>query len=451
MERDDMGGLWKGDERSRTARRYGPEELEQAPPPKKGIIAPTLLVIVALALFVAGFALLTSYLAVAVGEGWLLLALSVAIALGLPIAVALWAIRPMEGRQAFMWWWSVFAAPYLLTTAGLSLGVPDRTAAVLDQHGAWPARLAAGKNSPTAKKAQKLATWAASLLSGIDESTGEPEENVTPERAQKPDDRKPATPKKVRYAGRKWLSFKRTSLPRDRSRRRGVHVKARFKGGAIFVYGRVEPTRRRGDQKATFLVDPNATRTIFSPQAAARLGLPATEKSPMIQTDAGSGEGRYPAVVVSRISLGKASVRNLTCVVCGPCVVEGVSGVLGKNFLRHYIASVDRGRQTLTLTPRRRKVDRAVDVEPFVEIADPKAVQTGKKLRITGRVGNRGSRPIEDLRIDGVLLRADDSAIKRISTTLEKLEPGKFRPFEIEGDAPDHLDSFMLEAASARW
>jgi hypothetical protein len=446
IDKGSSGGMWQGDARSAGPPRYGKKDLiKRDAKPQKSLVVSLGAMVVVLCLFGAGFVLLSAYMAVATGEGWLHLALSLVAVVGVPMAVALWAIRPMEGRQAFFWGWAIFGAPYLLAIAGLTLGLPKRSAVVLQRHGAWSARLLAGKGSASARQMQALMVWVASVLHEVDKAATEPEKTLSAPAKKKKS--RPAEKLRLRYKGRKWLTFETKELAEDYGRRKGISVKARFRGGACFVRGRAGKNKK----PVKLLLDTRQGRTVLSPQAATRLSLAPTEKSPMIAVQPGSDKGRHPAVLLPYLALKKGVVRSLTVVVCAPCVPEGVSGVLGRNYLDHFVVTLDRSHGRLTLTRKKSRIDRAVDVEPFLEFSEVKGSWRKGRIVVRGRVGNRGPKFIQSVVVAVLLLGPDEEVVKRYTVPVEKIKPGQIKPFEIKKEAPGRVDSFMLMISEGRW
>lgn len=441
------GGAWEGGKRKRGNKRYGTGEQQYTRKKRGGPgavafdIVFTLLVLV---FFVLGFVLITAFLGSAVGKGWLLAVLSFLLAICAPVALALWAVRPMDGRRAYRWWLGVFGAPFFLAAVGLALAVPKRTGFVLHYYGAWIPELVAGKDSRAASRMREVLNKVAALFHALPDAPAERKTRdveIARPRARKPEQRK------LTYSGRGWTQSRKIDLTDDQGRRKGVRVSFLRKGGAIIVRGRAG--RRR--KAVTMILDTGATLTAVSPETAVRLGLKPPPGAPMVEVRTASGPAKYPAAVLDRLSLGRAKVRNLTVLICGPCAHAGLSGLLGLNFIRHFVLTIDERRSRLTFTVRKHEVNRAADVEPFLTFSKVKGEERRGVFHVEGLVENKSRLRINGLVLEAVLLDTDQKVIKRHKTAVKKLDPGDTAAFEIKGKSHPKTDTFRVEVCQARW
>ena len=441
------GGEWKGGERKKKRGRFVKGDGETKPPTKKGLFI-LLALMTAVALFFAfGFVLLSSFLAAAVGEGWMHFVLTLLLVICVPLAIAFWAVRPLSGRTALWWWTGVFGAPYVLATVGLVLGVPGRSALVLRQHGAWLPRILLGpKHSLTRGLDDKVTTLSkllhtqgsSEVREADDPSTG------TPRKKKK----KKEVAHKLSFGGKRWNTPKRVPINRQGRKMRGHRVPVNFKAGVYIVKGRAG--RSRG-KPGTFTLDTRASRVVLSPEAATRLGLKFSKNGPMEELPLKNGKGRYPVVLLDTLALKGAKVRNIAAAVCGPCVHEGITGNIGINFLQHFRVSVDGKRKTLTLRGRRGKRNQALDVEPFVSFSQVKGQWRAGQAHITGRLGNRAPKKVSAVLLDAVFLDEDDAVLGRVSKEIKKIRPGHLVPFSLKGPIAQEATSYLLEVRKAYW
>lgn len=447
FKKQQLGGAWEGGKRKAVKKGYGPGELQYARKRKGGpgaIVTDIVFTLLVLVFFALGFTLVTAYLGSAVGKGWLLAVLSFLLAICAPVALALWAVRPMEGRRAYRWWLGVFGAPFVLATVGLALAVPKRTSFVLHYYGAWIPELVAGKDSKAASNMREVLNKVADIFHAIPDAPAEKkgkDVDVARPRARKPDLRKLA------YSGRRWTQSRKIDLTDDQGRRRGVRVSYRRRGGAIIVRGRAGSRRKA----VTLILDTGATLTAISPETAVRLGLKPPQGAPMVEVRTASGPAKYPAAVLDKLSLGRAKVKNITVLICGPCAHEGLSGLLGLNFIRHFVLTIDEKRSRLTFTSRKHVVNRAADVEPFLTFAKVKGEERRGVFRVEGKVENKAKLPINSLVLEAVLLDVDQKVLKRLKTTIKKLKPADTAAFVIEGKGHPSTDTFRVEVSQARW
>ena len=117
---------------------------------------------------------------------------------------------------------------------------------------------------------------------------------------------------------------------------------------------------RRGDQfivaaqigtgrSLSLLVDTGASMTVVSERRMQHLGFVIEGPTAYFSTAGGVVEG--PVMTVSALSLGKARVRQLSVGVLPVDFPDGIDGLLGMNFLRHFDFRIDQENARLELAP----------------------------------------------------------------------------------------------------
>jgi len=436
--------FWQGEKRGEKRGRFeNPEMVKEKPKSKVFLVVVGLAVLV---LFVSGFVLLSSFLAVAMGEGWLHLIMAGLLVVCVPLALAFWAVRPMSGRLAFLWWCGVFSAPYVLALIGLCLGVPGRTSVVLNQHGAWLPRLVFGADDSKTRSFDRGMKRLAAVFGESDKGEQDVEDNV------KSDEKSPEAAKTVThdlvFGGKLLSSPEPLSIKQNDRKVRGVEVSVGVKGGVIIVRGKAG----KGPGKpVTLALDPRSVRTVLSPEAVARLGVPILKDGPMEEVRLKGGKGRYPVVLLDMLALGKDKIRYLAAAVCGPCVHSGLSGQVGINYLKHFKFNIDKKREKLTLQRRKGRLNRVLDIEPFIDYAKMKGVWDSGVVKLSGRIGNRGVRRVSSLEVEALLLDEDGKVLARLSQNVRKLSPGHLVPISFQGPVDGSVVSFKLKVREGYW
>jgi predicted aspartyl protease len=106
-------------------------------------------------------------------------------------------------------------------------------------------------------------------------------------------------------------------------------------------------------EPVTLLLDTGATRTLLTPDIARRLGIspePDAPRSSMVTL--GSQEGELPLVRLASLAVGDAAVEDLQVGVCTALPhAPFIDGLLGGDFLKHFMLRLDYARSRLQLLP----------------------------------------------------------------------------------------------------
>jgi len=100
-------------------------------------------------------------------------------------------------------------------------------------------------------------------------------------------------------------------------------------------------------ESVTLMIDTGAAMTILTPQLLANLGYDLDGRQAYFST--ANGVVQAPVVAVNRLALGQAGINQLSVGVLGLPLAEGIDGLLGMNFLRHYQFRIDQDRGQLYL------------------------------------------------------------------------------------------------------
>lgn len=158
-----------------------------------------------------------------------------------------------------------------------------------------------------------------------------------------------------------------------------------------------------------FVLDTGATTTTLTGRFAKRVGIKPGKRAPvgLVSTAGGVRETRYGLIgsldLAGRLHSG---VSFSICDACGFGQDKGkrpLVGLLGMNVLGRYSLQIDDDAGVVELTPNQAWSDRAVDIQPWVELdakpylISPQSVQAPAKWGYKVRVRNRAERSVEGL------------------------------------------------------
>ncbi|MBK8480582.1 MAG: aspartyl protease family protein [Proteobacteria bacterium] len=186
-----------------------------------------------------------------------------------------------------------------------------------------------------------------------------------------------------------------------------VRIKIEQRGDAIVV---PVVLGGAGGPLATKLVfDTGATFTTLHAATLARLGVPASAVT--TETSTASGRVRRALAVIESVAVGAAQVGGgVTVGLCEDCGGAGTAGLLGLNFARHFVVTLDAQQGELVLQPRALRPAAALsEIEPFVAFVETRSERRGALLTIHFSVENRSPRPLRDV-VVGAELRGGRGA-----------------------------------------
>lgn len=392
--------------------------------------------------------LVGSYLAPVFGQGWTWFGATLLLALGVPLAIGLWLVRPLEGFKRAAWFTGVCVIVPILAVVGLSAGTPRHTANQLRKHGHWPVEQVFGPptQSSTTRFGETLAaTWADLLHRKTVKIKKKWVSSVVPPGGKRVKLRKPV--RAIFYSGVRRSSRR----PPPAAKAQGPRSSIRFvrRGREIMLLTRL--TLRRREKKLAMMLDTGASISTIDRVAAKRLGvrLPATPLTVELQTAA--GPRTFPVTVLDRVRLGRSTLRHVTVAICDPCAQPGLHGLIGLNFTRHFVTTIDHKKRRLILRRQAGTPNRISDVEPFVHLSGVKGEATGGQFTVTGKAHNRGPRTVRGLALEAVLLDTHDKTHGRLQGKIDQIKPGQTRTFRLTGKSFEALVKYRLELTHARW
>ena len=412
----------------------------------KSWIALGIAALIGLVVWLLEIILLGAYLAPVFSRGWLWFGATILMAIGLPVAIAVWLVRPLQGFKRAAWFVGVCLIVPVLAVVGLSLGAPRHSANLLRRHGHWPIEQIFGPptRSSTTRAGERLAhRWAALLKRAPKKKVEGPKTARKPGKRAKP--RKP--PKSVFYSGVRRAP--RTDKGLSPARGRKIQLRFVQRGGAIMLRATVRHRRRR--QKVSVILDTGATLSTIDSATAKKLGVELPKAPIKVELQTAAGPRTFPVTVLDRVRLGRADVRNLTVAICDPCSPPGLQGLIGLNFTQHFVTTIDSKRKRLTLHRHKGRQNRIIDIESFLHLKGVQGETTPETFSVQGKVVNRGARRVRDLEIEAVLLDTRNKVLGRMATRIKHLKGRGTQDFELTGKTHKELVRYRLELKSARW
>lgn len=104
-----------------------------------------------------------------------------------------------------------------------------------------------------------------------------------------------------------------------------------------------------GTGSVTLILDTGADRTMVSPGALGRLGIPIADGQPA-QIKGVTGTSQGTVVQVASVEVGQARVGPLRIIVHDADLKA--DGLLGRDFLEHFTVTIDSKEQQVTLAPK---------------------------------------------------------------------------------------------------
>jgi hypothetical protein len=388
-----------------------------------------------------------SYLAPVFDRSWLWLGATLLLALGVPLAVGLWLVRPLAGFKRAAWLIGVCVIVPLLAVVGLSAGAPRHTATQLRKHGHWPFEQLFGPptQSSTTRFGESLAaTWASLLHADVKrkKTRADPAPPKVDPRAR------PKKPfRKIFYSGIR----RPRPRPGPAATTRGPKAQVPFvrRGAEIMVPARLALGRR--DQRFAMMIDTGASVSAIDRIAAKRLRLRLPETPITVELQTAAGPRSFPVAVLDRVRLGRAELRHVTVAICDPCAQPGLYGLIGLNFTRHFVTTIDHKRRRLTLQRQTGPANRIADVEPFLHLSGVTGEAAAGRFTVRGKAQNRGPRTVRRLALEAVLLDSHGKVLGRLKGQIDRLAPRQSHAFQLTGAASEALMRYRLELTSATW
>jgi predicted aspartyl protease len=201
----------------------------------------------------------------------------------------------------------------------------------------------------------------------------------------------------------------------------------------------------------SYLYDTGASITTVDKATLDKLGVQIPPNAATIRTSTANGVVEVPLIVLDSIDVGGARVTGgFTVSQCEPCASGRKIGLLGLNFSRRYLTTLDEGAKKLRLVPRVDALDHRFDVEPFLQYQGVKGSMRSGAFYVSGAVYNRAPRTATNVKVVAILVDSKDKEIARVPGRVGTLPAGGTTQFQFHGKAPTFA-KFYLELDGADW
>ena len=223
-------------------------------------------------------------------------------------------------------------------------------------------------------------------------------------------------------------------------------VELERKGSSYYVGAKLN-----GSVDVSYLYDTGASITTVDKATLDKLGVQIPANAATIRTSTANGVVEVPLIVLDSIDVGGARVTGgFTVSQCEPCADGRKIGLLGLNFSRRYLTTLDEGSKKLRLVPRVDALDHRFDVEPFLQYQGVKGTMRSGAFYVSGSVYNRAPRTATNVKVAAILVNANDKEIARVSGRIGTIPAGGTTQFQFNGRAPAFA-KFYLELEGADW
>jgi len=218
------------------------------------------------------------------------------------------------------------------------------------------------------------------------------------------------------------------------------------KGSSYYVDAKLN-----GHLNVSYLYDTGASITTVDRPTLEKLGVQIPPGGATIRTSTANGVVEVPLLVLDSIDVGGAKVTGgFTVSLCEPCSDGRKIGLLGLNFSRRYLTTLDEGAGKLRLVPRVDALDHRFDVEPFLQYQGVKGSMRSGQFYVSGSVWNRAPRTATNVKVVAILVDKNEKEIGRVPGKIGTLPAGGTTQFEFHGKAPAFA-KFYLELDGADW
>ncbi len=159
------------------------------------------------------------------------------------------------------------------------------------------------------------------------------------------------------------------------------------------------------------LFDTGATLTTLDRETLAALGAEVRTDAPEVTVRTAAGERRTRLALLDRVWIGGMEVDGVTVSVCDACADDTTVGLLGLNITGRFLVTVDSARQELVLEPRQERVDRAVDIAPWLELEATATRWQDGRIEVEVRADNLSPRLVESAQVG---IRCDDTWVAEL-------------------------------------
>lgn len=230
-----------------------------------------------------------------------------------------------------------------------------------------------------------------------------------------------------------------------------VRVKFERRRDAIVVPARIGGPDGTIDVPMVF--DTGATFCSIRSDVLKRVGIFANDTHGDLQTAAGAV--RRPIAVLDSLTAGEASVTGgLTVVICDECGMGDTAGLIGLNFARHFVVTIDHDAGQLLLARKQLENPQLFDITPFIRLQNAKISRENERLVIRFDLENTGTRALTNLLViaDPVTTSPEKRKSRdRMEVKIAHLAPRQRRQATILGPLPHKHRRFKLSLKQARW
>ena len=226
--------------------------------------------------------------------------------------------------------------------------------------------------------------------------------------------------------------------------RKGLEIFFERRGKAMIV-----PVTLHGrkDVSVKMLLDTGATHTTVTRALLAQLGGRSGDAT--IDTYTANGLVKRDLAVIDGITIGSARIGGgVAVVVCDQCASPETVGLLGLNFTRNFVLTIDHAAGVVAFKPRGRESDRTSDIRDFIRFADARSTRNSRGVAIRFSVKNTASRPVFDIRVaaQNTLARSE-----RLEYVIDVLGAGEVQRVNIRAPSTTRRGKWDLLLNSARW
>ena len=320
---------------------------------------------------------------------------------------------------------------------GLGTLAPAQTQSNVRLHGAWWVRELATQlerpdGDPLIARGEEAVAWLASLIPGGDGSD-----------LSIPSGLPPVSDGGAEVAPDMGLERADGQAPPEE-----VQVSFEKKGSAVVVPVRLWGPG--GEAEVKMIFDTGATITTVNRATLDRLGLVLDSSAPSIQSHTANGVVVRQLGIIEGAALGRARVpRGLTVSLCDVCAKGEVVGLLGLNFSRNFLVTMDHVAGRIVLKPKVPPPDHTYDAQHFVRLENARGIWRGATFTVDLLVHNMASRALRNLEVSATVDGAGGAGVLR--GKLAGVPARGTRPLHMSGKLPSRGRSFKLKLEKAIW
>ena len=413
--------------------------------------------LLAIPVALAGFILASSMAATVSDNTWWLLGAGISVSFIAPFVLASWLRalrRPRraagtdnvkdEARPRAMPKHPTTSITVLVLNLAMLMGAatlaPTQTRTQVDTHGAWWVRelaihLERQEGDPLITKGEAAVSWLTSLIPNSDDV------GLT-----KPQELPTATDGGAALSSD--LQAPRSDGGTEPMPDEAVKVSFKREGSSVVV-----PVRLMGPAGTTtvkMIFDTGATLTTLNTATLNRLGIVIDPSAPTVESHTANGTVQRRLTLIQGASLGGARVpRPLAVGVCDLCAKDDEVGLLGLNFSRNFLVTMDHDAGRIVLKPKVPPPDHTFDVQHFIKLNNARGIWRGRTLTVDLVVRNLAPRALRDVQISATVEGPGGSGV--LKGLLSRVPARGSKPLHMSGKLPSRGKSFKLKLERALW